>query len=162
VRRRPAIADLGAIRCHIGSAIPVITEKSMSQAKKTLSELVQEIEMQSYTGDEQLIALAMLVREVKQRIEAGEAGRGVKWIEWANVNFHMKKTKLYELNHIANAKNPKHALDDYRLKQRERQKARQQRAIEKDPERVEVIKLIRSMHIEKVRKIRKYITGICI
>jgi aminopeptidase N len=129
----------------------------MIEPKRPLDELVKEIEQQANAGDERLIAIAMLVREVKGRIEAGEAGPGVKWFEWANHNFRLPKTRLYELNHIANAKNPRIALESYRHKNRERQKAFQARAHERDPERIAVIKYIRTMHIEKVRRIHKFI-----
>jgi vacuolar-type H+-ATPase subunit I/STV1 len=132
----------------------------MNEQRRSLTDLIEEIEEQSCRGDEGLIATALLVREVKHRIEAGEAGTGVKWLEWASVNFHLKKTQLYQLNHIACAKNPKQALDDYRFKQRERQKNRAERAKERDPERLAVIVLIRSMPIEKVRKVLKCIAAL--
>jgi hypothetical protein len=66
----------------------------MATQKAPLRKLVEKIECEAKKGDEHLIAVAMLVREVKTRIEAGEAGEGVKWLAWATQNFRMSKTKL--------------------------------------------------------------------
>lgn len=129
----------------------------MTTQSAPISELVEEIESEAKKGDEHLIAVAMLVREVKMRIESGEAGEGVKWLVWAKQNFRMSKTKLYELNTIACAKDPKAALERYRHKNREYQKRYNERASERDPERCAVIALIREIDIEHVRKVRKLI-----
>jgi hypothetical protein len=133
----------------------------MTVQSRSLAELVEEIESQADNGDEQLIATAMLVRELKKRIETGEAGIGVKWTEWANTNFGFTKTKLYELNTIAAAKDPKYALERYRRMNRERQKRSRSEADKAtDPERNAVIKLIKTIHIDKVRKVNSLIAAL--
>lgn len=129
----------------------------MTAIQKTLDQLANEIETNARWGDEHLLETAILVRELKLRIEAGEAGNGVKWTEWAQTRFGRGKTWLYELNAIASAKDPKAALAHYRKKNSERQKLFNERLVEQDPERCEVIKLIRKMDINHVRKVRKYL-----
>ena len=130
----------------------------MTKKKKlTLEELVREIVKRANRGDKGLLARAMLLRELRRRIEAGEAGKGVKWFEWATQNIGLKKTQLYELQVIANHKNPKEALTRYRSINCERQKRLRDKAIERDPERLGVIAFVRRMPIEHVRKIRQYI-----
>lgn len=131
----------------------------MTKKKKlTLEELVREIVTRANRGDDALIATAMLFRELRSRIEAGEAGQGVKWFEWAPQNIGLKKSRLYELQVIANDKNPKEALTRYRSINCERQKRLHDKAIiERDPERLEVITFVRRMPIDHVRKVRQYI-----
>lgn len=128
--------------------------------QQTIKALVAHIVERANEGDEQLIALAKIVRELKQRVEAGEAGAGIKWMEWALKNIKLKSTRLYELNAIANADDPKKELDDLRRANRERQKERRERLKnggEVDPERAEVIKLIRTVKIEVVHEVRALI-----
>jgi hypothetical protein len=137
--------------------IPLVTECARLTQNKTLSELVKEIETEANKGDEHLIATAMLVRELKNRIKAGEAGEGVKWTVWAKQNFHLSKSRLYELDIVGSSANPKATLAYYRQKNCERQKRLRERAIERDPERCAVVEFIRTTDIEHVRRIRKFI-----
>lgn len=129
---------------------------------KTLLQLVHEIECKSDSEDRQLLATAELVRELKARIEAGEAGQGVKWTEWGLLNFKMKKTKLYGLVEIGCAPNPQYALERYRLKQQEADKRKKikrdaLKAVESDPVRKELIEWARRAKIDKVKSILKAI-----
>ena len=129
----------------------------MDRQKLTLNELADVIAAQAKKGDELRLATAMLVRELKLRIEAGEAGEGVKWTEWGNQRFGRSSTWLYDLNAIASAGDPKAALREYHRKNCERQKHRNDRLVERDPDRCEVIKLIRAMEIADVHKVRRFI-----
>jgi vacuolar-type H+-ATPase subunit I/STV1 len=129
----------------------------MATQCKSLSELVKEIETQANKGDDHLIATAMLVRELKNRIKAGEAGEGVKWTVWAKENFRLSKSRLYELDIIGSSTNPKATLAYYRQQNRERQKRLRERAVERNPERCCVIGFIKTMDIERVRRVRKFI-----
>jgi len=129
----------------------------MKQHKMTLDELASKIELEAKSGDARLLATAKLVRELKLRIEGGEAGEGVKWTVWGEQRFGRKKTWLYDLNAIACAKDPKAAVKAYHLRNSEKQKRRNDRLIERNPERAAVVKLVRKIDVEHVRKVRKYI-----
>jgi hypothetical protein len=82
----------------------------MRKKKQTLDELANKIESEAKKGDKRLLATAKLVRELKLRIEAGEAGKGVKWTEWGHQKFGRCKTWLYDLNAIASSEDPEAAL----------------------------------------------------
>lgn len=129
----------------------------MDRYEMTLDELAEKIQLEAKSGDERLLETARLVRELKLRIEAGEAGDGVKWTEWGQQRFGHSKTWLYDLNAIASTKDPKAAIRDFHRKNCEKQKNRNDRLIERDPERSDVIKSIRAIDIEHVRKVRKFI-----
>ena len=129
----------------------------MTAPKKTLDELIAEIVAGAKTGNERLLATAMLMRELRLRIEAGEAGDGVKWTQWALEKFGRGKTWLNELNAIANAKDPKAAVARYCQNHGERQKRYNESHIERDPVRIEVMKMIRSLNPNQVRNVRQYI-----
>jgi len=129
----------------------------IARTTRTLEELAELIEAEGDDGDKRLLAKAQHVRELKLRIEEGEAGLGVKWAQWGMRRFGRGKTWLYEMNTIASAKNPEAALAAYHNKNSERGKRYNDRIIERNPERAAVIRLIRKMNIEQVRKIRKTI-----
>jgi len=129
----------------------------MSKKKRTLDQLATKIELEAKKGDKRLLATAKLVRELKLRIENGEAGEGVKWTEWGHQRFGRCKTWLYDLNAIASAEDPEAALAEYHRKNSERQKDYNDRQKESDPERNSVIRLVKEIDIEHVRKVRKYI-----
>lgn len=130
---------------------------SMKQYKITLDELASKVELEAKSGDARLLATARLVRELKLRIENGEAGEGVKWTVWGEQRFGRSKTWLYDLNAIARAKDPRAAIKAIHRKNAERQKRRNDRLVERNPERAAVVKLVRKIDIEHVRKVRKYI-----
>ena len=129
----------------------------MEKYKMTLDELASKIELEAKSGDARLLTTAKLVRELKLRIEAGEAGECVKWTVWGEQRFGRRKTWLYDLNAIASAKNPKSAIRAFHRKNSERQKRRNDQLIERNPERAAVVKLVRKIDVEHVRKVRKYI-----
>jgi len=129
----------------------------MDKYEMTLDELASKIELEAKSGDARLLATAKLVRELKLRIEAGEAGEGVKWTVWGELRFGRRKTWLYDLNAIASAEDPRAAIRAFHRKNSEKQKRRNDSLIERDPERCAVINLIRQIDIEHVRKIRKLI-----
>ncbi len=129
----------------------------MEKYKMTLDELASKIELEANSGDTRLLATAKLVRELKRRIEAGEAGEGVKWTVWGEQRFGRKKTWLHNLNAIASAKDPRAAIRAYHRKNAEKQKRHNDQLIERNPERAAVVKLVRKIDIEHVRKVRKYI-----
>jgi hypothetical protein len=132
----------------------------MSKTKRTLPALADKIECEAKKGDERLLATAKLLLELKCRLQAGEAGEGVKWTQWCQERFGRGKTWLYDLVAIASAPDPKKALDAYHKKNCERQKRYNEKVAERDPERAAVIKLLREIDIEYVRKVRKLICAL--
>jgi len=158
----PSYASPGALavrkqRDSVSNGKGVVTDRW-----RTLDELVSEIRAEAREGDERLLATAMLVRELRHRIQAGEAGVGVKWTEWGQTKFQKGATWLNELNAIASAKDPSKALAHYRQKAAERQKRRNDRRNGAEPDRRDVIELVRSMKLDHVRKVRqhiRYLTG---
>ena len=131
--------------------------------KKTLDELIAEICEGAKKGDEDLLARAKLVVELRERVEAGEAGNGLKWHQWAREKFGKKATWLNELHAIGNAKDPKAALAHYRLNNCERQKRYNERRSERasdTSEWTDVIKLIRSMDAKYVPTVHAYLRGL--
>jgi hypothetical protein len=123
----------------------------------TLDELAKEIREEANKGDERLLNAAMLLRELKHRIEAGEAGVGVKWTEWARDKFGRKKTWIRNLDLIASAKDPIAELERIRKDGCERQRKYRQSHVEYDPVRREVMKMLRSLNSNQVRNVHQYI-----
>jgi hypothetical protein len=56
------------------NAVQSVTHGQNAETSKSIEDLAREIEANSDKGDEALIATALLVRELKCRIEAGETG----------------------------------------------------------------------------------------
>lgn len=84
--------------------------------------LVRAIVAGGKAADEEVIAAAMSLREVRRRVEAGEEGVGEKWHGWARKNIPLCETKLYQLQAIAYAKDPHAELERQRRLGRERSK----------------------------------------
>jgi len=129
----------------------------MTPTSSHILELVNEIKQRGEKGDDELIAIAKKYGELRHLIEEGAAGPGIKWFSWARNNIGLSPSRLCELQAIAEAKYPKSALEHYRRKNRERQKRYVAAQRERDPERIAVIRLIRTIDIEHVRKVRKHL-----
>ncbi len=125
--------------------------------QKTLNELAAEIRAEAHNGDERLLRAADLLRELKLRVEDGEAGVGVKWSEWAVDKFGRKRTWIRNLDLIASAQDPNAELERIRKDGCERQRKYRQTHIEYDPVRRELMKMIRSLNSNQVRNVRQYI-----
>ncbi|HEY4940663.1 MAG TPA: hypothetical protein VII56_04495 [Rhizomicrobium sp.] len=119
-------------------------------------DLVQEIVTNSRKNDDHIIANAMLVREVKIRVESGEVGSGIKWLVWAGEHFKLSKTTLYKLVSIANATDPWAALREFRSRECRTQKAHRHNEASGDLERQALIRLIRALPKEEVRKLHSH------
>ena len=126
---------------------------SVTAEMRPLHELVREIVTNARKDDTRIIENAMLVRDVRLRIEAGEAGIGVKWLEWALVNFKLGKTTLYKLISIAKADDPHAALEEFRTRECRAQKDHRRNEASGDLERQALIRLIRALPKEDVRKL---------
>jgi len=125
-------------------------------APRPIEDLVLEIEAASNSDDERFIANALLFREVRRRIEAGELGRGIKWLEWAREHFSLRRTALYKLNYVGGATDPKAALDEFRFRENQRQKTHRQRQEDGGDERDLLVALVRRLPLEKVMKLHNF------
>ncbi len=130
----------------------------MTEAMKAepLDVVASKIEQHAKKSDEHVIAAAKLVAEARQRVEAGEAG-DIKWYAWAPKKINLSLSRLYELQCIAEADDPRKELERIRKLTRERvkehreKKAAKKRALEE--ERQELIAWAYKEPIEKVRRI---------
>jgi hypothetical protein len=117
--------------------------------------LAREIEALANDADGQVIGAAMRLRQLRKRIEAGEAGVGVKWFEWAPANIQLSISRLFELQTIAEATNPKEELERLRNLNRERVKkhreAKSKAERMREPERRDLIKWAKTAPIAEIR-----------
>ena len=90
---------------------PIVTE--------TLSAVAAKIAQYATEADERTVEAAKLVREARQRVEAGESGE-TTWYSWAIENIKLSPSRLRELQRIAEAKDPQKAIEHLRQKTRER------------------------------------------
>lgn len=133
----------------------------MDTQKRTLNELANAIEAEAKSGDERLFATATLVRELKERVEAGEGGDGKTWSQWARANVNLSPSRLYQLNAIARASDPKAELERQRKIVRDRverfrkREIGARRALER--ERREMIEWAKSAEFAEVQKIWRQI-----
>ena len=127
-----------------------------AETAETLDVVARKIEEHAEKSDEHVIAAAVLVAEARRRVEAGEAG-DTKWYTWARENIKLSPSRLYELQCIAEADDPKKELERMRKLTRERVKEhRERKAAEKralEEERQKLIAWAKKAPIEQVRRI---------
>ena len=75
----------------------------------SLAELAKKIEDCAAEVDNRTIEAAFLVRQLRSRIEAGEAGP-VTWCQWAPKHINLCRSRLRELQRIAEADDPRAEL----------------------------------------------------
>jgi hypothetical protein len=90
------------------------------QNREPLEIVARKIVQLARSADDHIINAALLLKEAKQRVEAGEAGKGVKWPEWAEKNIDLGETRIRELVRIAEAKDALAELERQREMTRER------------------------------------------
>jgi len=106
-----------------------------------LSVVAGKIAHHAKKSEEYVISAAMLIREARRRVEAGEAG-DVKWYEWAPKNIELSMSRLRELQRIADADDPAKELERLRRLNQKRvekhrdKKAAQRKILEEDRERL--------------------------
>lgn len=129
----------------------------MTQTEQRILDLVSEIEQHSNRDDDDLISNAMRLAELRRLIKQGAAGPNVKWTEWAIKNIPLSASRLYELLMIADARDPKAKLEQLRRLTREKQKRYVGARTSTDTERLAVIKLIKVIKLDEVRKVRQFL-----
>jgi hypothetical protein len=132
----------------------------MDEVEQHIRDLVSEIVRHASSDDDQTIANALRLTELRRLIIGGAAGHNTKWMEWAVNNIGLSPSRLYELLSIADAKDPKAKLEQIRRLNREKQKRYLGGRASTDPERRAVIKLIKVIELDSVRKIRKYVDSL--
>jgi hypothetical protein len=80
-------------------------------------------------ADRARIRAGKLLIELRQRIEAGEAGQGIKWGKWCGENIARSKRDINRCIKLAQAKDPEAAHDEEKTEAVERmQKNRDERS----------------------------------
>lgn len=103
-------------------------------SREPLDIVAQKIATHAKKADDYVIAAAMLLREARERVEAGEAGE-VTWYAWARKNIPLQESRLRDLKRIAEAKDPRKELERQRRLGRERaERHREQKKVAKQPE----------------------------
>lgn len=126
------------------------------EMKDPLAVVAQKIETFATKADEYVIAAALLVREARRRVEAGEAG-DIRWYGWAPRNIKLSVSRLRELQRIAEADDPTAELERQRkLTQKRVENYRERQTAAKktlETERRKLIAWAEKAPIERVRDI---------
>ncbi len=126
------------------------------ERKETLDVVARKIKEHAEKSDEYVIEAANLVAEARRRVKAGEAGN-IKWYTWARENIDLSYSRLYELQCIAEADDPRKELERIRKLTRERVKEhRERKAAEKralEEERQDLIAWAKKAPIAEVRRV---------
>lgn len=134
--------------------------ESEESENEPLSEVADRIAQHALDSNRYLIAAAMLIREARRRVEAGEAG-DVTWYEWAPKNIKLSKSRLRELQQIADADNPEDEVERLRRLNRKRvAEHRQKKVAEREvleEDRAQLIAWVKSAPILAVRRMLKTI-----
>ncbi len=130
--------------------------------KEPLDVVAQKIEAHAKKSDEHVISAALLMREARRRVDAGEAG-DIKWCAWAPENIKLSLSRLRDLQRIAEADHPMKELErQRRLTQKRVEEHRAKKAAEAwrlDEERRDLIAWAKKALIEKVRRVLRQVNG---
>jgi hypothetical protein len=115
----------------------------MSEHQETIAQTVRRIEVSfdkikqySEKADQYRISAGKQLVELKVRIEAGEAGKGVKWWAWYADHFKNRSRRdAQRVMALANADNPEDAAEEEREKNREAKAAQREREARTDVSR---------------------------
>lgn len=138
----------------------VITESAaghLVQPTLSVEEAAAQIQHSAEATDNRMLRNAIALAALKKRIVNGEAGRNVKWTEWICQHVGIKRSYLYALVHIGEAKNPPQALEDWRRgnnnrsKNRGKRNSRRRKAEPPSESHQQMIKFILSMSPAEVK-----------
>ena len=99
----------------------------------SIPDLIIEITRESDDADEQTIHSALMLRQLRLRVEAGELGPNVIWYEYALQAVKLGKSRLKELDKIARAKDARSELNYLRRLAVERAKRHKPRVMIDEP-----------------------------
>src|SRR5689334_9504510 len=115
--------------------------------------IIAEIEDNANKADDHTLRAALRVAELKRRID--EARPKIKWTSWAPKNIKLSPARIFLLQHIGEAKDPKAELEALRKEKREKAKERRdqqaQAEREREPERKALIEWAKTAEIEAVK-----------
>lgn len=132
-----------------------MNEELQAANAEPLSVVAGKIAQHAKRSEEHVISAAMLIREARRRVEAGEAGE-VTWYEWAPKNIELSMSRLRELQRIAEADDPAKELErlrrlnQKRVEKHREKKAAQRKSLEEDRERL--VTWAKSAPISEVRR----------
>ena len=154
------LAAMNVIRRYVTES--EMNDASNNSATVTIEALAHELAVRARRADDDLIAAALLFRELRARIVRGELGSGVKWMEWMRKNVKLSESRLYEVMRVADADDSLQELEHGRRLNRARQKAwRERKKTEKkaalEPDRAEIIAWAKIAAMADIRKIGKRI-----
>ncbi len=134
---------------------------------ESLEALAERIVSYANATDEKMIEAAMLIREARKRVEAGEVGKA-DWETWARENINLGDSRLRQLQRTANAKDPQKELERQQKMTRERVERHRENKMsaalrtagasltetaELEADRQRLIKWARSAPIDRVTKV---------
>lgn len=123
----------------------------------SLDDLVRKMEEHTVASDDHVLKAALYFRELRRRIDSGEAGAGVDWRNWVRENSKLKPSRLRELMFIADSDDPVKALHAVREKTSVRvERHRQKKAADwakLGPMRQRLISHIKGADEQRVRQI---------
>ena len=137
---------------------------------ESLEGLAERIASCANVPDEKMIEAAMLIREARKRVEAGEVGKA-DWETWARENINLGDSRLRQLQRIANAKDPQEELERQQKMTRERVERHREKkksaalrnagaslteTAELEADRQSLIKWAREAPIERVTAVLSY------
>ena len=126
------------------------------RANEPLNVVAEKIAVHARKADDQVISAAMLLKEARQRVEAGEAGE-ITWYEWASKNIELSLSRLRELQRIASAEDPRRELERQRKLTQKRVETHRAKmaggAPKLERERLELISWAKTAPLKRVRQL---------
>jgi hypothetical protein len=86
---------------------PVTQEHPQLQGNLSSDELISLLKKKTEDSIEWRLECALVIRELRRRVKAGEMGPDVNWYVWARKNIELGKTQLKGHLRVANAANPR-------------------------------------------------------
>ncbi len=137
--------------------------------KEPLEKIAKQIREFATTADESTIKAALLVRDARARVEAGELG-DTTWSEWAPDAIKLSISRLRELQRIGDSDDPNAELERIREQNRKRQASHRDKnknkpaplrnggdetrqAAQLGPKREQLIEIARSASLSHIEKL---------
>jgi hypothetical protein len=125
-----------------------------SQINESVNALdTEQRRVESVAGEyyDKVLHAAQLVREARAQVQAA----GLTWVAWAKANLNIGRSRLHELEAIANSENPREAVEKRRTATLKRVQA--SRATAKnglaEPERRRLLDWVKKAELEDIRQI---------
>ncbi len=136
-------------------------------SREPLEELARDISRCGSAAYDKVLQAARLVKEARERVEAGEAG-GVSWADWASEHIQLSPSRLRELMRIARADDATTELE--RTREQTRARARRHRSkanaaplrnggstLGEPAERQRLIEWVKKAPLEQIKEVQAHI-----